>query len=298
VTDHATFLGLTTLDLVYLVERPPSANEKIVAERQEVAAGGPAANAAVTFSHLGGRARLVTGVGSSIFARVAKDDLEAHGVEVADLASESGGQPPVASIIVSRPTGHRAVVSVSSRPFRLPGSALGADALGATPLLMVDGHYMELAIVAAQRARAAGARVVLDGGSWKPGTEQLLPFVDAAVCSNDFRPPGCGSAADTIETLAGARFVAVTNGPEPVRYRAGARAGAVDVPEVPVVDSLGAGDVLHGAFCKYLLELDDPVAALRRAVSVAARSCSFFGTRVWMAEDAGHAPPARRARGR
>jgi sugar/nucleoside kinase (ribokinase family) len=291
----ATFLGLTTLDLIYLVERLPAENEKIVAEQQEVAAGGPAANAAVTFAHLGGTARLVTGVGSSTFARVAKDDLAAHRVEVADLAWDSGGQPPVSSIAVTKSTGHRAVVSVNSRPFQIPASALGADVFGSTALLMVDGHHMELAIVAAERARAAGMRVVFDGGSWKPGTEELLRLVDAAICSNDFRPPGCDSADDAIEAMSSLWFSAVTDGPEPVRYRAGTRAGRLDVPAVPVVDSLGAGDILHGAFCWYLVELADPVAALRRAISVAARSCSFFGTRAWMTADvgAGHGPLVR-----
>jgi sugar/nucleoside kinase (ribokinase family) len=295
VTDHATFLGLTTLDLIYLVERLPGPNEKIVAQRQEVAAGGPAANAAVTFAHLGGRARLVTGLGSSTFARAAKDDLGDRAVEVKDLASDAGGQPPVSSIAVTRSTGHRAVISVNSTPFQLPASAIGGEGFGAARLLMVDGHYMELAIAAAERARAAGMRVVLDGGSWKPHTDELLRFVDAAICSNDFRPPGSETAADAMQALGSVWFAAITNGPRPVCYRMGDAAGHVDVPVVPVVDSLGAGDVLHGAFCRYLLELDDPVAALRCAVPVAARSCSSFGTRAWMAADvgAGHGAPAQ-----
>lgn len=294
VTGAATFLGLTTLDLIYLVERPPSENQKIVADRQEVAAGGPAANAAVTFAHLGGRARLVTGVGSSLFGEAARSDLAARKVEVVDLASDSSRQPPVSSIAVTKSTGHRAVVSVNARAFRLPATALGAG-LDGTPLLLVDGHYMELAVAAAERASAAGARVVFDGGSWKPGTEALLRFVDVAICSNDFRPPGCTSARDTLAAMDQVGFVAITDGPEPVVYRWGARAGRLEVPRVPVVDSLGAGDVLHGAFCRYYLDLEDPVAALRSAIAVATRSCSSFGTRAWMDADvdAGHGPLSR-----
>jgi hypothetical protein len=40
------FAGLTTFDLIQLVDRVPGANEKIIAVRQVVTAGGPAANAA------------------------------------------------------------------------------------------------------------------------------------------------------------------------------------------------------------------------------------------------------------
>jgi sugar/nucleoside kinase (ribokinase family) len=59
------------------------------------------------------------------------------------------------------------------------------------------------------------------------------------------------------------------------------------VPATAVVDTLGAGDVLHGALAYQLCaheSLDAAVFAdaLRRAVAVASRSCASFGTRAWM----------------
>ena len=62
------FVGLTTLDVLHRVERSPGPNEKVTALRQDVAAGGPAANAAVVFAAMGGTARLITSMGSDPLA--------------------------------------------------------------------------------------------------------------------------------------------------------------------------------------------------------------------------------------
>ena len=48
--------GLATLDLAYVVARPPLVDEKVVARELRVDAGGPALNAARTVVALGGRA--------------------------------------------------------------------------------------------------------------------------------------------------------------------------------------------------------------------------------------------------
>ncbi|MFT4109924.1 hypothetical protein, partial [Propionicimonas sp.] len=57
------FVGLATLDVVHLVDRLPAPNEKAVARRTWLAAGGPAAVAAITFAALGGRSRFWTALG-------------------------------------------------------------------------------------------------------------------------------------------------------------------------------------------------------------------------------------------
>ena len=51
------------MDLVQRVGQPPGVNEKVVAQRSDLAAGGPAAVAAVTFGALGGRSVLLFALG-------------------------------------------------------------------------------------------------------------------------------------------------------------------------------------------------------------------------------------------
>ena len=150
--------------------------------------------------------------------------------------------------------------------------------------MLVDGHFMRACQVWAAAARTLGIPVVLDGGSWKPGTEQLLNFVDTAICSADFLPPGCTSEDTVIQYLqtAGVHRVAITHGANSVRFVAGSDSGFVDVPQVDPIDTTGAGDIFHGAFCFHTANGSSFVEALREAASVATASCQFHGTREWM----------------
>jgi sugar/nucleoside kinase (ribokinase family) len=133
-------------------------------------------------------------------------------------------------------------------------------------------------------ARARGIPVVFDGGSWKAGTEELLKHIDSAICSADFMPPGCSTGDDAIKHLQerGVVNIAITNGAEPICFVSGNTSGAISVRKVPLVDTMGAGDILHGAFCHYFSMGSSFVDALREAAQIATDSCRFRGTRAWM----------------
>jgi sugar/nucleoside kinase (ribokinase family) len=79
---------------------------------------------------------------------------------------------------------------------------------------------MQACLAWASAARALGTPVVLDGGSWKAGTDRLLNCVDTAICSADFLPPGCAGEDDVLPYLqrAGVGQIAVTHGAGRVRY--------------------------------------------------------------------------------
>ncbi|AYC43750.1 PfkB family carbohydrate kinase [Streptomyces griseorubiginosus] len=285
------FVGLCTLDVVQLVDHVPGANEKLTAREQVVAAGGPAANAAVAFGHLGGTARLLTGIGAHPLGVAVAADLGRLGVDVVDLAAGSVEPPAVSSVLVTASSGDRAVASTNAVGRSLSTPA-GLDALVADcDIVEFDGHHVELAVATARAARGAGRRTVLDGGSWKPGTEELLASIDVAVCSADFRPPGTESPEDVLRFLRerGVGWSAVSRGERPVLWTGGDGSGTVEVPAVRVADTLGAGDVLHGALTHHLavqgeLTVDAFTEALREAAVVASRACASFGTRAWMRE--------------
>ncbi|MFJ3669504.1 PfkB family carbohydrate kinase [Streptomyces sp. NPDC090106] len=275
------FVGLATLDVIQLVDRVPGPDEKLTAREQTVAAGGPAANAAATFAHLGGEARLLTAIGAHPLGRAVTADLEALGVTVCDLAAGSLRPPAVSSVLVTAASGERAVASTNAAGRRVaPPDGLDAW-VAECDVVEVDGHHMELALATVRAARAAGRTTVLDGGSWKDGTEELLASIDVAVCSEGFRPPG---AVDTLDWLReqGVVWSAVSRGAEPVTWAGPDGGGTVEVPGVRVADTLGAGDVLHGALVRYLAEGRDFADALEAAAAIASRACASFGTRSWM----------------
>lgn len=91
------FVGLATLDLVQRVDALPGPDDKATATWQELAAGGPALNAAVVFAALGGDATLVTRVGTGPLGRLVADDLRRQNVRLIDLA-DAGYTPAVSAI--------------------------------------------------------------------------------------------------------------------------------------------------------------------------------------------------------
>lgn len=70
------FVGMTTLDLIYLSQRYPQANQKVVAQDYLTVAGGPATNAAVGFSYFGNRGKLLSVLGQHSLTQLVKADLE------------------------------------------------------------------------------------------------------------------------------------------------------------------------------------------------------------------------------
>ena len=277
------FVGLSTIDLIHSVDEIPSANTKVVARSQEILVGGPATNAAIAFSHLGGRAVLLTPVGRHALGTLVKEELQSFGVDLIDLAQEFDMPPPISSVWVNQ-RGERTVVSVNATRFKLPTPHVDRSILRQANIVLTDGHAIEACLAWAEVARCAEIPVVFDGGSWKPGTEQLLRFVDTAICSSDFRPPGCAGEDLAIEHLraAGVRQVAITKGAEPIRYITDTFSGTIEVPRVEAVDTSGAGDIFHGAFCFYTATGSSSMDSLRKAAEIAAESCRFYGTREWM----------------
>lgn len=293
--------GVAVLDVQQTVQRLPEPDEKMVADELLVASGGPAANAAVTVAALGVAARLVTRIGDSPLGALISADLAAHRVEVVDRAGPLD-QPAVSTVLVTRGTGQRAVVSVNASRHRasLPDGAPDAHGwarahVDAVDAVLVDGHHLDLAVPLAAAARAAGIPVLLDGGSWKPGLERLLADVDIALISAVFQVPAdlSGStgppAEDALATVSalGPPVVARSRGPLPIEVLSAEGRTEVPTPHVEVVDTLGAGDVLHGALAAWLAvrgsaELHDGLAWAAR---IAADSCTGAGARGWLVDE-------------
>lgn len=312
--------GLATLDVVQRVDRVPRADEKVVARGLDVTFGGPAANAAATAAALGVEAVLVTALGQGPVARLVREALTGAGVRVVDLAGPGAGGPPVSTVLVTHGTGQRAVVSTNAtlRADDLGPGAAGAAAelLDGAGAVLVDGHHLAAGVAVAGAARRRGIPVLADGGSWKPGLERLLAVVDVAILSADLVVPGAtavrgapGDRAadperaggrpgpravdDLLDAVAalGPSFVARSSGPGPVRVRL--PSGAHDEVAPPlveagqVVDTLGAGDVLHGAVGAALARGVDAFAALREGTELATESVRHAGALGWV----GHPAP-------
>ena len=282
------FVGLSTLDVIQLVDRLPGTNEKVVALDMVTAAGGPAANAAVAFAALGGRPTLVTRVGSDPAGELVIHELNDRGVTVVNASSDT--PTVVASIMVTASTGERAIVSASDggRSARGGVSDFGLATLDEIrpDVVLVDSYETDISIPVARAAKQMGIPVLLDCGAKKAWTPAQLPYVDMAVVSADYLP-GFQTIVDDL-TGAGVRNGAITYGAEPITYWVDGTPGFSDMPVLPVnaVDTTGAGDFFHGVLAFCIAEQGLTKKGLDRgmllAASFASLSVKSFGSRSWL----------------
>ncbi|GAB3161104.1 hypothetical protein GCM10027059_10430 [Myceligenerans halotolerans] len=283
------FAGLATLDVIHRAARPER-DQKVTATRQDVAAGGPAANAAVTAAALGARAVLVTALGTSAVGTAARADLERHGVEVHDVA-RTDHDLAVSAVLVDEATGERSVVSADGALTRVAGP--GSDELAGLPVpdvVLLDGHHPDIArgVLAHVRTLRPHPPIVLDAGRWRPVFADLLPEADVIACSAAFRVPD--GREGWYAGLRGATVV--THGSAPVDWRSGDAGGTVDVPAVSAVDTLGAGDAFHGALTVALGRGARLPESCVEAVRVASLRVQYLGPRGWLGHLGGAGPAA------
>ncbi len=271
-----------TLDCIYQAQRPPQANEKLVADTAMMAAGGPATNAAVALAALGGRATVMAAVGQHPVTTLLREDMAQVGVSIEDLTPQRQTPPPISSIVVSQASGERAVISRNAVGLQVDPQVVNlTDFLTDIDVVLVDGHQMVLGQQIARDLKPLGIPVVVDAGSWKPGFEQVLALANVVIASANFQPP---NGQDALSYLQGLEipYIAITHGERPILVSDQGHVSELAVPATKVVDTLGAGDIFHGAFC-HAWTGDFP-AALAAASRVASVSCQHFGTRSWMAQ--------------
>lgn len=282
--NHGLFVGVTTLDCIYQADHPPAANEKVVAAKSLMVAGGPATNAAVAFAQLmrSNKATLHSVIGSHSLTGLIKEDLLGQGVTLADLEPARLAPPAVSSIVVSAENGERAVISRSAADAQVASDAVSSEILSGVDVVLIDGHQMAASAQIARWANEKDIPVVIDAGSWKSGFEAVLSHADVVIASANFFPPDCRTTDAVMRYLSdlGISKVAITHGAQPILFVEDDNTAELEVPKVRAIDTLGAGDIFHGAFCHFYLTHTFEESLLK-ASRTASFACQHWGTRDW-----------------
>jgi sulfofructose kinase len=271
-------VGIATVDAIALVDRLPTGGERLPAREAMLAGGGVAATAAVALARLGVPVAFVGRVGDDDAGRLVRDGLAAAGVDVAGLRTVAG-RTPVTIVLVEADTGERALVPDTRG---VPPIGLQADDVARC----ADAEWLHVdqtgyPTLASLRAAGITTPVSLDGGNFVAAldlrTVDLYAPTERALLA---RYPGDGlEGALRLAVAEGPRFVVVTRGAAgsiaAERAAGGAEpaVSAVPAPNVPIVSTLGAGDVFHGALLAALVERRPLPEALRWANAAAALAC-------------------------
>jgi sugar/nucleoside kinase (ribokinase family) len=275
------FIGTTTIDLIYPIDHFPEEDSKTTVDHQIIVLGGPATNAAITFSALGGQATLLSPVGRGLWATFIQQQLARYQVNHVDLTRFDSFVPPISSILVNQTNGLRTV-------FTSPGSDLGPVnevknkiEINTFDICCIDGFYADV-VLSLLSNKAEKIPVVFDGGSYKYKTDKLLQFVDYPIFSERFTLPYGGSIASLIKDSKIDNY-AITRGFKAIEMYQDKNRTLLKVPKIKAIDTLAAGDIFHGAFSYYLLATGGNFKkALEKSILIASLSCQFLGPVEWM----------------
>jgi sugar/nucleoside kinase (ribokinase family) len=255
-------LGVSTLDILALVDHFPAVEEIQRADDLKLEGGGPVATALVTLARLGARTAMLDAVGDDWRGRLICEELSLEGVDITHLQIHEGCSSATACVLVERGTGARTIVYLSGTTPEVPPEALAPGLIESASILHLNGRHWDACLAASRRAREAGVRVSFDGGAsrYRPEMHLLMPLVDIAIVARDFAAKYTGE-----EDLTSAARHLLDEGPRLVVVTDGVRGSWVFPADGepfhqpayqarPLVDTTGCGDAYHGAFLYALLK--------------------------------------------
>ncbi|SFJ68026.1 sulfofructose kinase [Bosea sp. OK403] len=294
-------LGIATLDYVYSVETMPTRGEKYRSRDLAVVGGGCAGNASVAIARLGGRSWLATRLADDLTGDQIVAELRGEGVDTSFSLRAPGLRSPVSAILVDA-EGERMVISYSDPAMPVTTDWLPGNLPEGAGAVLADTRWGEGALAALALARKAGLPGVLDADRKPPHPDLVATASHVAFSAQALRElseeedPRLGLAkiarnAETwlaktwlaktwlAKTWLAKTWLAVTLGKEGVLFVEDGKIAHIPAFPVAAVDTLGAGDVWHGAFALALAEGQDERAAIRFASATAAIKCTRFGGR-------------------
>jgi sulfofructose kinase len=277
-------VGLNATDTLILLSRFPSYGGKVPFERELLTPGGQVASAMVTCARLGLRTKYIGTLGDDQRGAVQLESLRASGVDLNHIEIRTNCPNQSAYILVDQATGERTVLWRRDDCLRIDPASLTPEKIACARLLHIDGHDTAAVSRAAEIAREHQIPVTVDVDTIYPGFDRVLPNVDYLVASSEFPSRWTGEpdpfrALTMIQDEYGMRVAAMTLGANGALARVEGRFLYSPGFVVACIDTTGAGDVFHGAFCYAVIESMPVRDALEFSNAMAALNCTALGAR-------------------
>ena len=252
-------VGLNATDTMLLVPHFPAYGGKVPFTREIISPGGQVASAMVTCSRLGLRAKYIGTVGDDERGEIQMRSLVSSGVDLTHVQRRANCPNQSAYIVIDQSTGERTVFWNRPDCLAISPDQIDPDQITCARLLHIDGHDTRAVEHAARIARQHGIPITVDVDTIYAGFDRVLPLVDYLIASMRVAAMTLGSHGALA--LADGKF----------HYSPGY--------VVHCVDTTGAGDVFHGAFCYAVLDRMSLSAALDFSNALAALNCTAIGAR-------------------
>lgn len=268
--------GLLATDIVFGVTSIPTSAVKYRAEKVALNCGGGGCYASVAINRLGGCSTLLARVGDDDFGKLVLTTLSAEGIDCTNVIVEPHIHTPLSSIAIDA-AGERQILNYRDQT---PTAYTDKLEFGATPsAVLVDARWVEGSISALEYAKLKNIPGIVDAEA--PVSEDAMALATHIAFSRQ----GLSQFASTDSIADGLRmadkrfsgWVCVTDGENGTHFLSNAQIVSVHAPVVDAIDTLGAGDVWHGAFTLKLAHGADETRAVTFANAAAAIKCTRVG---------------------
>ena len=246
--------------------------------------GGQVASAMVTCASLGLRTKYIGTVGDDERGRIQMESLLAAGVDLEHVQMRRGCATQSAYIIIDRTTGERTVLWRRDDCLRLEPAEITPEQITCARLLHIDGHDTA--------RRGARRQIARRPASPSPWTSTRSITASTACCPMSTTSSPAPSfpvqwtnesdpfkALETIQREYKMRVAAMTLGAHGALALDRGKFIYSPAFVVDCVDTTGAGDVFHGAFCYAVLQGMPMREALDFSNAMAALNCTALGAR-------------------
>ena len=276
-------IGMPVRDLTFRVQGLPARGSKENASHFEEICGGNALNGAIGIVRLGGRAAICGPMGDAreTTSRYIFDNLAHEGIDAKHIVHMPGLVTPISNIMID-PSGERTIVTFRDPELwkvKLPDTDTLLEDCDA---ILTESRCAAFCTELCVEARRRGIPVIVDVDRAMSLREGLLTASSHLVFSSEPLQETAGVADDgeALKKIAKLTpsFLAGTRGAQGTIWL-DAKGDLQQTPAFPVhtVDTLGAGDVFHGAFALAITENQELPEALRFASAAAALKCTRFG---------------------
>jgi sulfofructose kinase len=277
-------IGLNATDTLIIVPHFPSYAGKGPFSREILSPGGQVASAMVATAKLGLRTKYIGTIGDDERGRVQMESLLGSGINLDHVQLRKGCPNQSAYIIIDQSTGERTVFWQRPDCLRLDPNEITPEMITCARLLHIDGHDTPAMEKAARIAHDNGVIVTVDVDTIYKGFERVLPHVDYLIASSEF-PIQWTHQSDPLKALEliqeeyGIHCAAMTLGAHGALARMDGKYHYSPAYVVNCVDTTGAGDVFHGAFCYGVLAGWDIQQTMDFSNAMAALNCTAIGAR-------------------
>lgn len=276
-------IGNCTVDVSFAVPRFPKTGETLLAHERRVDLGGKGANQAIVAHRFGVETLLFAPIGQDAegnwaCTRLIAEGLSPAGIQRTDTATDQ-------SIIYVTPDGENSIVSSHQAAAQVTPEWAEA-AIATTPqgahLLMQGNLSLATTCAALMAARARGLRTIVNPAPIQYAYDLVFESTDIAVLNvieavelgRHGDPIAAGQAihdrgVSTVIVTLGAEGAVLIGSDAPIRVAA---------PRVPVLDTVGAGDVFCGGLAACLARQIPLARALEIAIAAASLAVTRRGT--------------------